>query len=65
MLLLKQEVLDDMFEDKYISGDKDFLDLIDIKIIDTYTKYNKDEDLKELILKIYTYIQHHLFQKNG
>lgn len=52
MLLLKQEVLDDMFEDKYISGDKDFLDLID-----TYTKYNKDEDLKELILKIYTYIQ--------
>lgn len=38
MLLLKQEVLDDMFEDKYISGDKDFLDLID-----TYTKYNKDE----------------------
>ena len=50
MLLLKQEVLDDMFEDKYISGDKDFLDLID-----TYTKYNKDEDLKDFVEGISVY----------
>ena len=50
--LLKQEVLDDIFEEKYINGDKDFLNLIDI-----YTKYNKDEDLQNLILKIYNYIQ--------
>ena len=52
ILLLKQEVLDDLFEEKYITNDKSFLDLID-----TYTKYNKDEELKDLILKIYTYIQ--------
>ncbi|MGN1300435.1 MAG: helicase-exonuclease AddAB subunit AddA [Clostridia bacterium] len=52
ILLLKQEVLDDIFEEKYIENDKDFLDLID-----TYTKYNRDEDLKDLILNIYTYIQ--------
>ena len=51
-LLLKQEVLDDLFEEKYIANDKDFLDLIN-----TYTKYNKDEELKDLILNIYTYIQ--------
>ena len=52
ILLLKQEVLDDIFEEKYISHDVDFLDLIE-----TYTKYNRDEDLKDLILNIYTYIQ--------
>ena len=52
ILLLKQEVLDDIFEEKYIENDKDFLDLIN-----TYTKYNRDEDLKDLILNIYTYIQ--------
>ena len=52
ILLLKQEVLDDIFEEKYIENDKNFLDLID-----TYTKYNRDEDLKDLILNIYTYIQ--------
>ena len=50
--LLKQEVLDDLFEEKYIANDNSFIDLIN-----TYTKYNKDENLKELILKIYTYIQ--------
>ena len=52
ILLLKQDVLDDIFEEKYIANNKDFLDLID-----TYTKYNKDEDLKDLILNIYNYIQ--------
>ena len=50
--LLKQETLDEIFEEKYLENDKDFLDLID-----TYTKYNKDEDLEELVLKIYNYIQ--------
>ncbi len=52
ILLLKQDVLDDIFEEKYIDNDKNFLDLID-----TYTKYNRDEDLKDLILNIYNYIQ--------
>ena len=64
MLLLKQEVLDDMFEDKYISGDKDFLDLID-----TYTKYNKDEDLKEIcsvdnIITIVDCLKFHMYMNN-
>ena len=58
MLLLKQEVLDDMFEAKYISGDKDFLDLID-----TYTKYNKDEDLKECFLETQKYFNEVLQKK--
>lgn len=52
VLLLKQDVLDDIFEEKYIANDTSFLELID-----TYTKYNKDEELKDLILKIYTFIQ--------
>ena len=52
ILLMQQEILDDIFEEKYIANDTDFLTLID-----TYTKYNKDEELKDLILKIYTYIQ--------
>ena len=50
--LLKQEVLEDLFEDKYVENDKDFLKLIDI-----YTGYRGDDPLKELILSIYKYIQ--------
>ena len=49
---LKQEILDDLFEEKYIADDKDF-----ISLIETYTKYNKDEELKDIILKIYSYVQ--------
>lgn len=52
ILLLKQEILDDLFEEKYIADDKDF-----ISLIETYTKYNKDEELKDIILKIYSYVQ--------
>ena len=50
--ILKQEVLENLFEDKYENYDKDFLELIN-----TYTTYRSDEPLKELILKIYKYIQ--------
>ena len=50
--LLKQEVIDDIFESKYVNNDKDFL-----KLINTYTTYIDDDPLKELILKIYGYIQ--------
>ena len=50
--LLKQEVIDDIFEDKYVSNDKEFLNLIN-----TYTTYRDDEPLKELLLNIYKYIQ--------
>ncbi len=50
--LLKQEVLENIFEAKYESEDKDFE-----KLINTYTSYRDDTPLKELVLKIYSYIQ--------
>ena len=50
--LLKQEVLEDLFEEKYIENDSKFLELIN-----SYTSYKGDEPLKELILNIYKYIQ--------
>ena len=56
--LLKQEVLEDMFEEKYEKQDEDFA-----KLINTYTSYRDDTPLKELILKIYTYIQSNPFPK--
>ena len=54
--LLKQEVLEDLFEEKYEKQDEDFA-----KLINTYTSYRDDTPLKELILKIYTYIQSNPF----
>ena len=56
--LLKQEVLEDIFEKKYENGDEDFSDLIN-----TYTSYRDDTPLKDLILKIYKYIQSNPFPK--
>ena len=44
ILLLQQEVIDDLFEEKYEEEDSNF-----IKLIKTYTKYNQDEELKDLI----------------
>ena len=52
MELLKQEVLEELFEEKYIQKDEGFL-----KLIDTYATYRGDEQLKELILKIENQIQ--------
>ena len=49
--ILKQEVLEDIFEQKYEEENKDFE-----KLIHTYTSYRDDTPLRELILKIYTYI---------
>ena len=54
--ILKQEVLEDLFEEKYEAEDNDFQ-----KLINTYTSYRDDTQLKELILKIYTYIQSNPF----
>ena len=50
--LLKQEVLEKLFEEKYDNAEKDFIELIN-----TYTGYRGDEPLKEIILNIYKYIQ--------
>ena len=54
--LLKQEILEDMFEEKYESQNEDFT-----KLINTYTSYRDDTPLKELIIKIYSYIQSNPF----
>lgn len=50
--LLKQEVVEDIFEEKYENQDENFS-----KLINTYTSYRDDAPLKELVLKIYSYIQ--------
>ena len=54
--LLKEEVLENMFEEKYQNEDKDFESLIH-----TYTNYRDDTPLKELIKKIYNYINSNPF----
>lgn len=50
--LMKYEVLDELFEEKYLNNDKDFEDLINI-----YTGYRGDEGLQNLVLNIYKFIQ--------
>ena len=48
--ILKQEVIETIFEEKYENNDKEFLDLIR-----KYTTYSDDQNLKDLIIKIYEY----------
>ena len=50
--LLKQDVIEEIFEEKYLNNDKDFIDLIN-----TYTNYRDDESLKQLVMNIYKFIQ--------
>ena len=50
--ILKQENLEDLFEEKYEQGEEDF-----IKLVNMYTSYKGDEDLKKIVLKIYNFIQ--------
>ncbi len=54
--LLKEEVLEDMFEEKYVNEDSDFASLINI-----YTEYRDDTALKDIIKKIYGYISSNPF----
>ena len=54
--LIKQEMLEELFDKKYEAEDKEFLSLLE-----TYTTYSSDEPLKELILNIYNFIQSHPF----
>lgn len=49
--LLREEVLEELFEEKYEKEDEDFA-----KLLNTYTEYKDDGPLKELIKKIYLYI---------
>ena len=50
--IMKQEVIEDIFEDKYESQDEEFF-----KLLNTYTSYKDDSYLKDMILKIYEFIQ--------
>ncbi len=50
--LLKQEAIEDIFEELYLSNDDKFGELIKL-----YASYKDDEQLKEIILKIYNFIQ--------
>ena len=50
--LLKQEIIDDLFEEKYLEEDKFFE-----KLLNTYTTYRGDETLRQLVLNIYKFIQ--------
>ncbi len=50
--LLKQETIEDLFEEKYDEKNKEFL-----KLTENYANYRGDDELKELILRIYGIIQ--------
>ena len=54
--LLKQDTLEDLFEQKYEENNKAFLELLEI-----YTTYRGDEALQELILTIYEFMQNSPF----
>ena len=56
--ILKQETLEELFDEKYESQDEEFL-----KVINMYTSYKGDEALKDLILTIYNFIQSTPFPK--
>ena len=46
--LLKQDTLEDLFEEKYEQENKEFIELLE-----TYSSYRSDDNLQELILNIY------------
>lgn len=54
--LLKQEVMEEIFERNYEEENEDFM-----RLIHTYTSYRDDTPLKDLILKIYRYMQSNPF----
>ena len=50
--LLKQETIEDLFEEKYEINDEKFL-----RLLETYSTYLSDDNLKNLVLEIYNFIQ--------
>ena len=50
--MIKADVLEDLFEQKYMNSESEF-----IKLLETYTDYRGDEKLQDLVLTIYKYIQ--------
>ncbi len=57
--LLQQEVLEEYLEQKYEEAEDAFLD-----IIEKYAENGKDENLKEMLLKIYHFSQSHPFPED-
>ena len=50
--IMKQEVIEDIFDNEYESQNEDFT-----KLLEKYASYNDDAKLKKLILRIYEFIQ--------
>ena len=50
--ILVQEAIEKVFEDKYEEENEEFLDLLE-----KYTSYKKDDELKEIITNLYSFIQ--------
>lgn len=50
--ILKQETLEELFEDKYEEEDKEFL-----KLVNMYTSYKGDDVFKDIIISIYNFMQ--------
>ena len=50
ILLMKQEVLENLFEKKYDQEDENFL-----KLVEAYSEYKSDDNLQDLVLKIYSF----------
>ena len=48
--LLKQEALEELFDELYEQGSEEF-----IKLINTYTNYKSDADLKDMLLEIFNF----------
>ncbi len=49
MSVKKRNIIDEIFKEKYIANDKNFLDLIDMYCL------KKDQDIKDLVLRIHDY----------
>lgn len=50
--LLKQETIEDLFEEKYEEKNSEFL-----KLTENYASYHGDDDLKELVFRIHRFVQ--------
>jgi len=50
--IMKQETIEDIFDEEYENKNSEFIDLLD-----KYATYNDDSKLKEIIIKIYEFIQ--------
>ena len=56
--LIKQEVIEEMFDSLYEEANEEFL-----KLINTYSSYISDDELKQMILRIYNFIREYAFPR--